>query len=65
MAKISARGATELARWKSDDGQRTLVLASDGRLLLKVTPDSGYTVRAKKVTLEKAEAYAQRSGYRR
>lgn len=63
MAKISARGAREISRWKKGDS--TLVLASDGRLLIKLFKDGGYTVRAKKVTPASAEAFAARYDWRK
>lgn len=62
MAKISARGAYELARYKkacSTDslGDATLVLCSDGRLLVKHYTGGGYTILGKlKKTVDTAEA---------
>jgi hypothetical protein len=66
MAKISARGATEVARWKGDGGAE-LVLTSDGRLLRKAFAGEGWKVLAGvgRSDLAHAEAFARRWGYSR
>jgi hypothetical protein len=45
MAKISARGATAIARYKK--GEATIVVCSDGRILVKYLKGDGYKVLAK------------------
>lgn len=70
MAKISANGATEIARWRSRERGSILVLCSDGRILFKTSlPRDGYKLvaRVKKSVgaprmLELAEKYAARYG---
>jgi hypothetical protein len=52
MAKISARGHTEYARWKTPGGM-TYVLRTDGALLRKFSPTSGYSVFKKLPTFAK------------
>jgi len=65
MAKISARGATEVARWKGDDG-RLLVLTSDGRLLARGTvPGDGYKLVGRNFDPERAAAWARIRHYTR
>lgn len=48
MAKISARGATEVARLKakseSSGATYIYILTSDGRVLMRDSRDSGFTV---------------------
>jgi len=43
MAKISARGDVEIARWKGEDGEE-LVLTRKGRLLGKWTRGASFTL---------------------
>lgn len=45
MAKISAHGAYEVGRYKK--GEATLVVCSDGRLLVKYLKGDGYRVLGK------------------
>lgn len=64
MAKISARGATEVARvtGKSANGVRYIyVVCSDGRILRRATGDlgSGYKVLGKVVESKRTRQYLE------
>ena len=54
MAKLTARGATVLRKWRCSTGLNTYLVAyrSDGRLLRRLTGDygTGYTLLPGKVT---------------
>jgi dTDP-4-dehydrorhamnose reductase len=69
MAKISARGAKEVGRWKKATGA-TIVLTSDGRILSKWDATAGYSVfgKTKKTgadAVAMVERYATVRGYER
>lgn len=53
MAKISARGAREVARFKGDNGKEW-VLTSDGRLLSKAFKGDSWGLLRRKMTPEMA-----------
>lgn len=55
MAKISAHGATELARHKVSSGVQYL-LRSDGTILVKYMPVDGWKVLRKFKTVDAAQA---------
>lgn len=63
MAKISARGDREVARFSRPDGY-TLVLTKNGRLLRRLTGTSGFNVLSTDVTRGEAEEYAERHSCR-
>lgn len=74
MAKISARGDREVARWRRPITARhgasgVLVLTEQGRLLEKLSCDTTYRVRrprgAKRWTAQHAGAQAAVLGYER
>lgn len=64
MAKISARGARELARWKGEGG-RGLVLTSDGRLLSRAFTGEPWKVAGRGYDLARAAQYAELRGFAR
>ena len=61
MAKITARGDRELARWESQDGYG-LILTHQGRLLRRFTSNGGWNVLMPKATMTQAERMAQGMG---
>lgn len=61
MAKISARGAREVARFKGENGKEW-VLTSDGRLLSKAFKGDGWGLLRRKVTVEIAVKAAELRG---
>lgn len=65
MAKISANGDREVARWRSKSGQSQLLLTEQGRLLGRFLKGDSWTVRSRGVSLEQAERYAERQGFER
>ncbi len=61
MAKISARGDREIARW--DDGAgRVLVHTERGRLLYRLTKTSAYNVVGTRVSAQAAHEFAESRG---
>lgn len=62
MAKIKARGATEVARWRKPGGAE-LVLTSDGRLLQKWTRGASWSLLKRQQTRQTGGAHAAVLGY--
>ena len=70
MAKISAGGAHEIARWtragrKGFEHGWSLLLTSDGRLLRKWSRDEGWKAYKRGQTLDTAAAQACMFGFER
>jgi hypothetical protein len=63
MAKVSARGATEVARWRN--GARELMLTSDGRILSKAFAGEPWKVAARGYDLARAERFAELRSFAR
>ena len=61
MAKISARGDSEVARWTGPGG-KALVLTAQGRLLYRWTSGAGYALRERGADRRWAEEVARRLG---
>ena len=57
MAKISARGAREIARWRKDKTGAEVVLTSDGRLLVKWAKGETWRLAGRNCDLVKATNY--------
>lgn len=61
MAKISARGDREVARWCK--GEAVMVLTEQGRLLVRYLRGDGYSIMQRRMTYLAAAALAARLGY--
>ena len=64
MAKITARGDREVARWKGQNG-REQVLTAQGRLLDKIIAGDGWTKVTGKWDTERAQRRADCLGMER
>jgi hypothetical protein len=65
MAKISARGDREKARWRHPESGAELVLTVKGRLLFKFQKGASLSLRRSQVTDQGAADYAAERGMER
>jgi hypothetical protein len=68
VAKITAHGESEVARWVKDGQELVLTRKPDGkpgRLLYKWAKGANWTVVRTGCTMERAEEHARGSGYER